>query len=67
MLHLLNNLPIFNYFQSYLSCHYTLRKLRKYYWNIITSCVDWKDHTSEQVLLVPYLTLDLEQIVDVSR
>ena len=67
MLHLLNNLPIFNYFQSYLSCHYPLRKSRKYYWNIITSCVDWKDHTCQQVLLVPYLTLDLEQIVDVSR
>ena len=28
MLHLLNNLPIFNYFQSYLSCHYTQRKSR---------------------------------------
>ena len=67
MLHLLNNLPIFNYFQSYLSCHYTQRKSRKYYWNIITSCVGWKVHTCEQVLLVPYLTLDLEQIVDVSR
>ena len=67
MLCLLHNLPIINYFQSYLSCHYPLIKSRKYYWNIITSCVDWKEHTCEQALLVPYLILDLEQIVDVSR
>ena len=67
MLHILNNYPIFNYFQSYLSCHNALRKSRKYYWNIITSGVDWKVHMCEQVLLLPYLTLDLEQIVDVSR
>ena len=67
MLHLLKNQPIFIYFQSHRSCHCLLRKSRKYYCNIISSCVDWKIHTCEQVLLVSYLTLDLEQIVDVSR
>ena len=65
MLHLSNNWLIFNYFQSHRSCHFPLRKSRKYFWNI-TSYTNWKVHTCEQVLLVPYLTLDLEQIVDVS-
>ena len=66
MLHLLNNQPIFNYFQSHKSCHYPLRKSRKYQRNI-SVCSNWKVHICEQVLLVRYLSLDTQQIFNVLR